>query len=331
MDTISKFVSITKTVAAANLMSLEPNQNQDIHNPYRTCNWRNGNLHKTGDEKSMGEDMAGISTTSSDSTVENTMDEMHEQAPVSKRASKITLLRPTMKAEITTDDLDVPFTVSNACSSPPIRTSRVPSDDLIVSHTQSWVTALFQRNGQKSIKEDALTPTALCVNSSSHSNCPCLAPVSICPSLETVMQGKKSYSLPKAQPVFKDATGYYYNVFKFKLQSLNSKSSEGPLCIENYLIHSENEWLNRLWDVKTGKLFGPKRTSFNLSSTNNYPSSSSLVSFGYPGSNHHDEFLIAEDYKPLPFMKKLFLQRVFGHWPVYSFFIAFVSISYPSP
>lgn len=55
-------------------------------------------------------------------------------------------------------------------------------------------------------------------------------------SLETVLRGRKDFTLRKAEPFFTDSTGYYFDVFWSELEGLSGRPSEGPLGIEKYLV-----------------------------------------------------------------------------------------------
>lgn len=72
-------------------------------------------------------------------------------------------------------------------------------------------------------------------------------------SYGTVLQGKKDYALQNVEPFFTDPTGLYYKAFHLELKDLNSKNSEGALCIEDFLTMSEKDWYNRLHKVRMGK------------------------------------------------------------------------------
>lgn len=142
-------------------------------------------------------------------------------------------------------------------------------------------------------------------------------------SLETVLRGRKDFTLRKAEPFFTDSTGYYFDVFWSKLEGLNGRTSEGPLCIEKYLVQSEKDWLNRMWGARMME----KQRGANFACLNHQSSSDIPVSPHYnevSDSENKDRFLLQEGCRPPTIWKKVFLLRV-GQWPLYSFFIAYVS------
>ena len=160
---------------------------------------------------------------------------------------------------------------------------------------------------------------------------PPLAPSANYLSLGSVLQGKKDYKLQSVEPFFTDPTGLYYNAFEKKLEKLNGKSSEGPLCIEDYLTSSEKDWFNRFRNVKMGKsaAASPASSVFRLPLINErmVPSAAAstmeLEHFD-AHNNAHEQYLLNDDYKPPTRIKKFLLRRI-GEWPLYSFMLAFVS------
>ena len=160
---------------------------------------------------------------------------------------------------------------------------------------------------------------------------PPLAPSANYLSLGSVLQGKKDYKLQSVEPFFTDPTGLYYNAFEKKLEKLNGKSSEGPLCIEDYLTSSEKDWFNRFRNVKMGKSAAdsPASSVFRLPLINERMVPSAAVSTAElehfdAHNNAHEQYLLNDDYKPPTRIKKLLLRRI-GEWPLYSFMLAFVS------
>ena len=163
-----------------------------------------------------------------------------------------------------------------------------------------------------------------------------LAPSANYLSLGSVLQGKKDYKLQSVEPFFTDPTGLYYNAFEKKLEKLNGKSSEGPLCIEDYLTSSEKDWFNRFRNVKMGKsaAASPASSVFRLPLINErmVPSAAtSTVELEHfdAHNNAHEQYLLNDDYKPPTRIKKLLLRRI-GEWPLYSFVLAFVSQTFCS-
>ena len=154
-----------------------------------------------------------------------------------------------------------------------------------------------------------------------------LAPSSNYLSLGSVLQGKKDYKLQSLEPFFTDPTGLYYNAFRKKLEKLNGKSSEGPLCIEDYLTSSEKDWFNRFRNVKMGKSAAesPASSVFRLPLMNERMVASAAASTVEldAHNNAHEQYLLNDDYKPPTRMKKFLLRRI-GEWPLYTFLLAFV-------
>lgn len=164
-----------------------------------------------------------------------------------------------------------------------------------------------------------------------------LAPSANYLSLGSVLQGKKDYKLQSVEPFFTDPTGLYYNAFKKKLEKLNGKSSEGPLCIEDYLTSSEKDWFNRFRNVKMGKSAAdsPASSVFRLPLINERMVPSAINSTAElehfdAHNNAHEQYLLNDDYTPPTRMKKFLLRRI-GEWPLYSFLLAFVSQIFYSP
>ena len=143
------------------------------------------------------------------------------------------------------------------------------------------------------------------------------------------MKDKKDYKLQNVDPFFDDPTGLYYKAFERRLDDLNGKTSEGSLCIEEYLVKSEKDWFNRFRGAKMGRTSLPASPMFRTRENSPAPS----ISNGRTGSNSTsttsegvEQFLLQEDYKPPTGLKKILLRKI-GDWPVYTFLLAFVSIS----
>ena len=184
--------------------------------------------------------------------------------------------------------------------------------------------------------EQTLTETGSGSSSSGNPDEHPLAPSANYLSLGSVLQGKKDYKLQSVEPFFTDPTGLYYNAFGKKLEKLSGKSSEGPLCIEDYLTSSEKDWFNRFRSVKMGKsaAASPASSVFRLPLINDrmIPSAvTSTVELEHfdAHNNAHEQYLLNDDYQPPTRIKKFLLRRI-GEWPLYSFLLAFVSQSaYP--
>ena len=149
-------------------------------------------------------------------------------------------------------------------------------------------------------------------------------------SLGSVLQGRKDYKLQSVEPFFTDPTGLYYKAFEKKLTKLNGKSSEGSLCVEQYLVSSEKDWFNRFRDVKMGKSpeSTPASSVFRIPLTRQ-DSTGSTTTHGenYDAEyNRGEQYLLNDDYKPPTGIRRVLMVRV-GQWPIYSFLLAFVSVS----
>lgn len=145
-------------------------------------------------------------------------------------------------------------------------------------------------------------------------------------SLDSVVGGKKDFKLQKVDPFFTDGTGEYYHNFEQKLQSLNGSNSEGQLCIEEFLVKSEQEWFDRFRDAKLGRFKSPTPSIFR--SRNNaspagesYNDGLSHIALSDEDDSDDDEFLLGKDYVPPTGLKK-WMQIKVGDWPVYSIFLA---------
>ena len=100
-------------------------------------------------------------------------------------------------------------------------------------------------------------------------------------SLSAVVKDKKDYKLQNVDPFFDDPTGLYYNAFERKLEDLSGKTSEGPLCVEEYLVKSERDWFNRLRGAKMGMTSVPASIMFRTRENSPAPS----ISNGQTRSN----------------------------------------------
>ena len=153
-------------------------------------------------------------------------------------------------------------------------------------------------------------------------------------SLDSVVGTRKDFMLQKVDPSFTDKTGEFYNAFEKKLEGLDGKSSEDQLCIEDYLVKSEKKWFGRFRDAKLGRSHGGsaassvyrmKRDDRPISDGNEYVSHQlATAGKGWTLQSPSDEFLLDENYVPPRGLRK-FMQYRIGDWPVYSFFMAFVS------
>ncbi len=155
-------------------------------------------------------------------------------------------------------------------------------------------------------------------------------------SLDTVVGARKDFMLQKVDPFFTDSTGEFYQAFEKKLDGLDGKSSEDQLCIEDYLVKSEKKWFDRFRDAKLGRtaLSTPAPSVHRMKRESHAPGDSTpYLPQHVPGDSptqpyddrpFSNQFLLDEDYVPPKGAKKLMLLRI-GDWPLYSFFLAFVS------
>ena len=158
------------------------------------------------------------------------------------------------------------------------------------------------------------------------------APAAAYLNLDTVLQGKTDYKLQSVEPFFTDPTGLYQDAFEKKLQKLDGKSSEGPLCVGEYLTASEKDWYSRFRDVKMGKSAAstPASSVFRLpltrrnSSNSDRTDESANMATNEAEYNSAEQYLLNDDYKPPKGVSKVLMRRV-GQWPVYSILLAFVS------
>ena len=145
-------------------------------------------------------------------------------------------------------------------------------------------------------------------------------------SLGAVVGAKKDYKLQNVDPFFDDPTGLYYHAFKRKLEDLNGKTSEGSLCVEEYLVKSERDWFNRFRGAKMGRTSLPASPMFRTRENSPAPSTrrgSHSTSCG--SSEGVEQFLLEDNYQPPTGLKKMLLRKI-GDWPVYTFVLAFVCI-----
>lgn len=153
-------------------------------------------------------------------------------------------------------------------------------------------------------------------------------------SFGTVVKEKKDYKLQNVDPFFDDPTGLYYKAFDQKLDGLNGKTSEGPLCVEEYLVKSERDWFNRFRGAKMGRTSLPVSPMFRTRENSPAPSISNGRTRSNSVSTNAEEgveqFLLQQDYKPPTGLKKILLRKI-GDWPVYTFFLAFVSLRLMKP
>lgn len=152
-------------------------------------------------------------------------------------------------------------------------------------------------------------------------------------SVNSVVGDKKDFKLQKVDPFFTDSTGEYYKAFDDKLKDLDGKTSEGQLCIEDFLVKSERKWFNKFRDARLGRTPGHSRHASPAPSIfkKSRPPSPTGSIFDKPEAldareiSDDDEYLLGNDYKPPTGLRKYMQVRI-GDWPLYSFFLAFGQI-----
>jgi len=160
-------------------------------------------------------------------------------------------------------------------------------------------------------------------------------------SYDAIVENKKDFELQKVDVTFTDSQSEFYNSFAHKLDKLDAKSSEGRLCIEEFLTKSEKAWFGRFHRAKLG--MDPEsvlpttvsrlgqwvkhrfRKSSHDSDASGTVEGSSEGRRSQLGSIDDNEFLLGSEYEPPSGIKKL-LQKKIGDWQLYCFLLAFVSI-----
>lgn len=149
-------------------------------------------------------------------------------------------------------------------------------------------------------------------------------------SLNSVVGERKDMKLQKVHPLFTDSTEAYYRAFQEKLASVDSKTAEDQLCIEEFLVKSEKAWFTRFHHAQMGNSAAASRSATPASSVfrmlwdrapDEKSASESPPDTGFATS----EFLLGDDYQPPTGIKK-FLQKKIGDWYLYTFLLAFVSL-----
>ncbi|KAI4257033.1 MAG: hypothetical protein L6R42_005892, partial [Xanthoria sp. 1 TBL-2021] len=158
-------------------------------------------------------------------------------------------------------------------------------------------------------------------------------------SVDSVAGEQKTFSLQRVDPFFTDETETYYRAFQKRLESVNSKSAEDQLCIEEYLVKSEKAWFNRFHQAKMGNSAAASRSSTPASSVFRMPMHWGR---GSPDVGHRSEdspdpespitdqsgtaqFFLGDDYVPPTGLKKV-MQTKIGDWHLYCFLLAFGQI-----
>ncbi|OCK73844.1 glycosyltransferase family 5 protein [Lepidopterella palustris CBS 459.81] len=146
-------------------------------------------------------------------------------------------------------------------------------------------------------------------------------------SLNEVIGSRSDYKLQKVDPTFNDTSGEFYRAFEQKLQKLDGKTSEGALCIEEYLVDSEKTWFKRMRDAKLRKSSGATPNP-SVWSRDSSPQRHGSVSEADNSDNEElgrvsiaEEFLLGENYKRPSFLNRVMQTRI-GDWPIYSLLLA---------
>ena len=153
-------------------------------------------------------------------------------------------------------------------------------------------------------------------------------------SLQDVKGDHTDYKLQQVSPFFTDPKKEYTANFEQKLKTLDGKTSEDQLCIEEYLVKSEKTWFGKLRDAEMGKTLAasPAPSIFRMN-----PSSPNGSIFegrsAHDVSPRHsarddssvlDEFLLGDNYKAPTGLKHILRVKV-GDWPIYTILLGFVS------
>ena len=266
------------------------------------------------DEEAQGGSVSGVERTDfDDDAIEAVVDE-HVLSPEEQVASKKQRRAAALRISDTSSESDCS---ESGPSRPAATRPSSPGDEISPISSPMANDSLLTRNpGTTKAQEDSTT-----------------APAAAYLSLGTVLQGKKDYKLQSVEPFFTDPTGLYYDASEKKLEKLNGKLSEGNLCVEEYLTMSEKDWFNRFRDFKMGKSAEstPASSVFRLPLTRHDSAGSAnnttLDAVDDVEYNRAEQYLLNEDYKPPTGIKRILLMRI-GQWPLYSFLLAFVSISH---
>ena len=124
---------------------------------------------------------------------------------------------------------------------------------------------------------------------------------------ETVMDNRAG--LPQdLTPFFTDPTGLYYKTFEKMLTSLNGKTSEGQLCIEQYIENSEKQWFKRLHDARMDRHATPAQSAA--------PTLAGSIYEGIDTDEPLSQFLLPDNSTPTG-IRRIMLYQI-GDWPLYS-------------
>jgi alpha-1,3-glucan synthase len=142
-------------------------------------------------------------------------------------------------------------------------------------------------------------------------------------SLDQVTRGKEDFALQEVDPNFTDSDGAYYDLFSKNLRSLDGRNSEGPLCIEGYLVKCEKLWFDK---YRAYRLGASRSNSPAPSGRFRHSRSYSQMSINTDDDPDLEEFddnryLLVSKHGP-PSRPKKFMQYRIGDWPVYSLLLA---------
>ena len=117
-------------------------------------------------------------------------------------------------------------------------------------------------------------------------------------NLAVIVGERKDFALQQVDPFFTDSDEAFYNMFRKKLDGLNSRNSTTDLCTEEYIVESTRSWFSRRHDAKIG-------TPSMLSSVKTIPKDQPQVqvepldSSEHEGSEYNketDSFELGEDF-----------------------------------
>lgn len=148
-------------------------------------------------------------------------------------------------------------------------------------------------------------------------------------SVDAVIGERKDFKLQAVDPFFTDATGVYGGTFDTMLNSLDGKTSEDQLCIEDYLKKSEKQWYSRLNDAKLG--ISPSVTvsmfHWGNKSASSLSGNESRPDLTVMKNGDNSEFGLSDNHV-VPTGIKRIMQLKIGDWPVYAFVLAFVGSTF---
>lgn len=257
---------------------------------------RNGPGHRSRFDESFNEPMTGI----------NEDENRYMDAP-----GEYTITREQAEANLRAERDDA----FRALSGQNNRDSLLPAGDISVAKTRG------PDRGRLGAASDSLHPARRSLTPSGLRSSSVL-------NLNDVKGNREDYSLQKVDPTFEDKNEKYYHAFESMLGNVDGKNSEGELCIEEYLITSEKEWVARMRDARLGR--GDRRPSPHPTGgarTSSYFGSVFDRRMSQDSSFHgsimaeddtvEDEFLLGKNFKRVSFLKRILLTRI-ADWPIYS-------------